>query len=378
MKKIPIVLHCTENYLKNSLNLIKSLQSFHDDLIYYLYTVNFLYESNDEDIVSIYYNKTGIENSMSFVGNKNDTANLNMFKSVFLKSEIILDSLINQKLDQAIYIDSDMIPTGNISYLFQFFTELEDYPLIQKGLFEYQINYGRGNPFHNGGFDKTNILEFPLMDLSYVPIENRSHYSVSSIMIYNQKCLQFIREYDFINKLSNKLDIEKIKYYFPFSDETTINVLLWKYKFDKRLPTLQMNIDTLENVIEFYESNNDSEKEISPFIRVPDKKNRKNILFFHGVKGELSNKLSNYQSEIFDFKIDFIQNKIFILSNCDFQRVLKFVVFDQNKEVYTFESYISKNEEYWVSTNKLLIDYQKIKIKIFDEDKLIYNYENIG
>ena len=69
------------------------------------------------------------------------------------------DSLINQKLDQAIYIDSDMIPTGNISYLFQFFTELEDYPLIQKGLFEYQINYGRGNPFHNGGFDKTNILK---------------------------------------------------------------------------------------------------------------------------------------------------------------------------------------------------------------------------
>ena len=91
--KYNIILHCTENYLTNSLNLIESLGLFHNNLTFYLYTVNFVYETESKNILSIPFNFEGIKNDMSFVGNKNDTSNKNMFKSVFLKSKIVLHTL---------------------------------------------------------------------------------------------------------------------------------------------------------------------------------------------------------------------------------------------------------------------------------------------
>ena len=221
---------------------------------------------------------------MSFIGNNNDVTNKNMFKSVFFKSKVVLHTIEELKLDQAIYIDSDILPTGDISDLFNFFDQVEHYPLIQQSLFEFTINYGRGNPFHNGGFDETNILEYPLMNEHHIPIRNRTHYSVTSVMIYNKNCRQFFKEYDWLNEKALEMDLEDIKFFYPFSDETTMNVLLWKYKYNKRLPLMQMNIDKFENVKEFYESNYDEEKELEPFIMVPSKTERKHKLFFHGVK----------------------------------------------------------------------------------------------
>ena len=212
---------------------------------------------------------------MSFHGNKNDVTNKNMFKSVFFKSQVILDSIDTLKLNEAIYVDSDIMPTGDISELFSFFNQVEDYPIIQQGIFEYQINYGRGNPFHNGGFDETNILEYPLMFKHHIDIKFRSHYSVASVMVYNKNCRQFFKEYDWLNEKALEMDLEDIKFFYPFSDETTMNVLLWKYKYNKRLPFLQMNVDDIGNVKEYYESNYDGEKEITSYVRIPSKNEKK-------------------------------------------------------------------------------------------------------
>ncbi len=225
------------------MNLIKSLNLYHDNLDFYLYTLNFEYKSDISNLNTIYITDENIKNNMSFVGNKNDVNNKNMFKSVFFKSKVVLDTIDNLKLDFAIYIDSDILPTGEISELFGFIGQVDEYPLIQQSLFEFQINYGRGNPFHKGGFDQTNILEYPLMDKHHIPIRNRTHYSVTSVMIYNKNCRQFFKEYDWLNEKALDMDLEDIKFFYPFSDETTMNVLLWKYKYNKRLPFLQMNID---------------------------------------------------------------------------------------------------------------------------------------
>jgi hypothetical protein len=249
---------------------------------------------------------------MSFVGNKNDVNNKNMFKSVFFKSKVVLDTIDNLKLDFAIYIDSDILPTGEISELFGFIKKVEHYPLIQQSLFEYQINYGRGNPFHKGGFDETNILEYPLMNKHHVPVKNRTHYSVTSVMIYNKNCRQFFKEYDWLNERALEMDLEDIKFFYPFSDETTMNVLLWKYKYNKRLPFLQMNIDDIGNVKEYYESNYNNEKEITSYVRVPSKNERKHKLFFHGAKGELSNEIYNLQQNMFNHRLDLNNNKFYI------------------------------------------------------------------
>ena len=112
MFKIPIILHCTKNYLQNSLNLIRSLNLYHNNLSFYLYTLNFRYESKIPNLNTIFIEDDNIKNDMSFVGNKNDVSNKNMFKSVFFKSKVVLHTIDNLELENAIYIDSDILQIG--------------------------------------------------------------------------------------------------------------------------------------------------------------------------------------------------------------------------------------------------------------------------
>jgi hypothetical protein len=372
MVRIPIILHCTENYLHNSLNLIKSLNLYHNNLDFYLYTLNFNYDSDLPNLTTVPMGDETIKNDMNFIGNKNDVNNKNMFKSVFFKSKVVLHTIEELKLERAIYIDSDILPTGDISELFNFFNYVEDYPLIQQSLFEYQINYGRGNPFHKGGFDETNILEYPLMNKHHVPTKNRTHYSVTSVMVYNKNCKQFLKEYDWMNELALNMDLEDIKYFYPFSDETTMNVLLWKYKYNKRLPLMQMNIDEISNVREFYESNYENEKEITSYVRVPSKIERKHKLFFHGAKGELSNEMYDLQTNMFKHRIDLMENKFYISSNVNLNRELNLVFCDGDEVIYQSTSHIRKGFEYWYSPNQRLSQVKNLVVKIYDDGKLIF------
>lgn len=372
MGRIPIILHCTENYVQNSLNLINSLSLYHNNLDFYLYTLNFQLESHLPNLKTVHISDENIENNMSFIGNKNDVNNKNMFKSVFFKSKVVLHTIEELKLESAIYIDSDILPTGEITELFRYIPQVEDYPLIQNSLFEYQINYGRGNPFHNGGFDETNILEYPLMNKHHIPVTNRTHYSVTSVMVYNKNCKQFFREYDWINEQALNMGLEDIKYYYPFSDETTMNVLLWKYKFNKRLPFLQMNIDDVSNVKEFYESNYDNEKEVTSYVRVPSKNERKSKLFFHGAKGELSNEIYSLQKGMFSYRTDLENNKFFLSTDINFDREFTIIFYDDNDVIYMSDNVIKRGFEYWFSPGKRLDSVKNLKVKIYDDTKLIY------
>jgi hypothetical protein len=372
MNRISIILHCTENYLQNSLNLVKSLNLYHNNLDFYLYTLNFNHDSNISNLTTVPIGGVDIENNMSFIGNNNDVTNKNMFKSVFFKSKVVLHTIEELKLDQAIYIDSDILPTGDISDLFNFFDQVEHYPLIQQSLFEFPINYGRGNPFHNGGFDETNILEYPLMNEHHIPIRNRTHYSVTSVMIYNKNCRQFFKEYDWLNEKALEMDLEDIKFFYPFSDETTMNVLLWKYKYNKRLPFLQMNVDDIGNVKEYYESNYDGEKEITSYVRIPSKNEKKHKLFFHGAKGELSNEIYNLQQNMFNHRLDLNNNKFYISSNFDLKRNIDIIFYDDKDLIYQATINIEKGPEYWFSPNKKFKEANKLIVKIYDDEKLIF------
>ena len=372
MNRISIILHCTENYLQNSLNLVKSLNLYHNNLDFYLYTLNFNHDSNISNLTTVPIGGVDIENNMSFIGNNNDVTNKNMFKSVFFKSKVVLHTIEELKLDQAIYIDSDILPTGDISDLFNFFDQVEHYPLIQQSLFEFPINYGRGNPFHNGGFDETNILEYPLMNEHHIPIRNRTHYSVTSVMIYNKNCRQFFKEYDWLNEKALEMDLEDIKFFYPFSDETTMNVLLWKYKYNKRLPFLQMNVDDIGNVKEYYVSNYDGEKEITSYVRIPSKNEKKHKLFFHGAKGELSNEIYNLQQNMFNHRLDLNNNKFYISSNFDLKRNIDIIFYDDKDLIYQATINIEKGPEYWFSPNKKFKETNKLIVKIYDNEKLIF------
>jgi hypothetical protein len=192
-------------------------------------------------------------------------------------------------------------------------------------------------------------------------------------MLYNQNCKQFFREYDWVNDFAYDMDLEDIKLYYPFSDETTINMLLWKYKFKKRIQRSQMNIDDLSNVNEYYESNYEKEKEITGYVRVPSKSERNKILFFHGAKGELSNSILKLQKNLFDVRLDTKDNKLFINPNVDFNRVLKVeFVNSENRIFYTQFSKFNLGFEFWYSPNTKFESVENFQVFIYDEERLIF------
>jgi hypothetical protein len=179
-------------------------------------------------------------------------------------------------------------------------------------------------------------------------------------------------EYNWLNNLAFDMGRGDIEYFYPFCDETTVNVLLWKYAYNNRLPLMQMNIDKFENVKEFYESNYDEEKELEPFIVVPNKTERKHKLFFHGVKGQLSTDTFDYQKNMFKTKIDFNENKYYITSNVNFNRNLTILFCDKDEVFYDVESFIQQGVEYWYSPSKKLSEVKNLTIKIYDDGKLIF------
>jgi ADP-heptose:LPS heptosyltransferase len=373
-KRYNIVLHCTKNYLQNSINLIKLLLKFNNNLNIYLYTINFITTINLPNVTVIKIKNDLISNNINFKNNLNDPHDKNVILSILFKSDIILDSLENQKLDECIYIDSDILPNNNMNKLFKYFKEIKNYPLIQNGLFNYYINDGRGNPFVNNGFDKTKILEYPIMEKFSIPIENRTYYSVTSIIVYNKKCLDFIKEYDKINKMISKWSVNDIKYYFPFLDETTFNILLWKYKYNDRLPILQMNVDNLENIKEFYWSKYETEKNITNFVKIPDKNNKKNILFFHGLKGDLSNESIDFIDNIFNFDYSLEDNKIWVQSLLNYEYEHTIIIQDLENIKYIKKEKFKNNIKYWFSPNNEIKNYNKIIVKIVDNDRVISEY----
>ena len=307
-KKRDIVLYCTENYYETSINLINTLNIFHNDLNIYLYEINFIKDPNikNVNIIDLQDNRIG---EIKFEGNRNDINNKNMFRAIFLKSKVILHSLTELKLNEVLYLDADLLPNTKIDSLFTYFDKINNYPLIQKGAANYivftdfnpdnTIKGERGNPFKiddNGDelYDETKILEYPVCQLLGIPIKNRIHYANASVLLYNANCLEFIKEYDKINESTFDLSLDEIRFYYPFADETVINILLWKYKYNDRLPFIQVNVDNIDDVKEFYYSYYEEEKAYSAFKRIPSDQEKPNKYLFHGVKNNTSKETAKF------------------------------------------------------------------------------------
>lgn len=385
---INIVMYCTENYYNTAVNLINTLNIFHDNLIIYLYEVNFQKNTNIHNVNVIDFSDNRI-GDIEFKNNKNDTQNKNMFRAIFLKSAVILHSLKHLKLNEVLYLDSDIIPNTRLDKLFNYFKDIKNYPLIQLGPANYITIDGRGNPFENDVFDETKILEYPTCQLLGVPIQNRIHYSNASVMLYNQRCMNFIEEYDRINQSTFELNIDEIKYYYPFADETTINVLLWKYQYNDRLPFIQVNIDNLNQVKEFFYSYYNESKIYSVFTIIPSEHEKNEHYIFHGIKNNISNDVSKFIKEFYlnnkDFEIrcDINENKTYISCNKTIKVDVNFYEWrsQNNLELLYGTPSGFNNDELWYSTNKNLKDIKGLKVEILYNDILIkeeyFNFKTI-
>lgn len=298
----------TENYLPVAEFLTKSISEF-SDIPLLLYSVNcdidFDYPGlikkridieglqnpamSNEDFVSPYEEERLIlgetvkkqDDSLGIVVR----ADQNTYKNLTLKAKIISQA-IEDGLEEGIFVDADGMVMPHVEEIFSYFEEIEDYPLVGKGLFEYLIYNNRGDVYGSG----QDSLEKPLMDL--VGVEDRCmFYSATNFLMFNENNKKF---FDECYELSlHPTIIERPDYFCPFQDETIVNVMLWKYKASKQLPLVHFNLLGEKGYENFLSVKDKGEMSFVPGDRkvtmlesewqqVPP--NKSDIKFLHGCK----------------------------------------------------------------------------------------------
>lgn len=209
---------------------------------------------------------------------------INTYRNLTLKSKIVSQS-IQDGIEEGILVDADGMVRSNVDEMFSYFDEIENYPLVGKGLFQYMIYNGRGNA-HEG----EDSLEDPLMRLAEV--EDRTlFYSSTNFLMFNKNTKQFFD--DCYELSSHPAIIQRPDFYAAFQDETIINVMLWKYKASKQLPLVHFNLIGEQGYKNFLEVEDKGNLDYIPggnavtmleteWQQVPPNKN--DIKFFHGCK----------------------------------------------------------------------------------------------
>jgi len=194
-----------------------------------------------EDILVIYY-------SVGFTSNL-DYNNLvirpwkvdNLYpKFNFYKPSIILDAL---KYDEHIcYIHSDVLLSKNFDKDLVINKDY-NFPITSSGPQEYPyiwILLPNGETITR---DETTLMK-------YYGVEKRTcDYVWSSMISCNRSCIDFLEEWDSL--VSNKYFQKNHEIYFPFQDETPLNVLLWKRGVEYNLKNRFFNTvsyDSFESV----------------------------------------------------------------------------------------------------------------------------------
>ena len=86
----------------------------------------------------------------------------------------------------------------------------------------------------------------------------------------------------------------------------------------------------------------------------------------------MSNEIQFLQNGIFNVKIDYDENKYYILSNINFDRELNINFYDGDELIYQSTNHIKKGFEYWFSPSRKFVDVENLKVKILDDGKLIF------
>jgi len=219
-----------------------------------------------------------------------DRSDLNTYITLTIKPTIILNA-ISDGVEKGFFLDADGLIKENFDTLKEYFDTSEDYPLVGKGLFEYIMLYGKGDPAVGP------CLEQPLMNK--LGIKGRSmHYCSTNVILFTSKMTPFLEEW---KSLSRDADILKENLlYAPYHDETLINVLLWKKGAIKQLPVVHYNLIDSTKVDEFYTTDKRGHID-SEWQFIPD--NKDDIKYFHGCKSPIE----------LDKTLEYMQNR---KSNC--------------------------------------------------------------
>ena len=389
------ITHTTKNYRETCFGLIYSLLEYSKYPII-IFTVNFNISEvtnpfkNNKNVFFVNYQDNFSPNEAVLLktdyGQYVDRAFESTYKILTIKSKIMLKSFELGVID-GVYLDSDSVCRENVDDLMMEIENVINYPLLTRGVYDVMLDNGTGD------------IERPLMD--YLGVKSRSmHYVQSNIVVFNYNCKKFIEEWKSTCEDSTiLLNFEK---WAPYQDETIVNVLLWKYGYNKHLPMYHFNIRNIEFVKEFYRFNDNEKFKYSnemmgfPFYingeqmtwsYIPYDKN--DVKVFHGIKNLdemidiIEYQKSNTVSNITESKK--VRNKFCVIQTCDeFYKELADITFDNNskyceKNQYDYIAYRKNIDDtktaHWqkyIAIKKHIQDYEWILY--LDSDCMIMNY----
>jgi hypothetical protein len=198
----------------------------------------------------------------------------------YYKPDIILDSF--KYSNEICYMDTDILLSKRFNIDSLFDNEL-DYPMCCKGPLQFVWYWSV-----DGNGVQTKIDEWNLMNY-YGVKERTSNYLWSSMMACSEKCIDFLEEWQSIN--NNSYLLKRDLHFFPFKDETALNVVFWKRGCTKSLDLLFFNTLKFRSFLKVETQNDFSFKsdKFDSFYLLDDDiyevcENSEMVQFYHGMK----------------------------------------------------------------------------------------------
>jgi len=305
-----------ENYVPIIDCTIRSIRNFSDLPIFvYLANVEHNFHYDNVKSIQIYNTFVNEDNGPQYFGAQGNNYYINRFNktinALLIQKPFITKHCLEKYANKICFIDADSVVFGDIDRVFDYYPDDEKYPYLVEGIFDFMIANGRGDP-EDGDLTKT--IEYPLCKLLNIDQSFRlkTHYRQTGYFVSGQKSIEFLTEW--YNTCLNPTISLNSEHYLPFNEETVINCLFWKYKYDKGLPLLYVN-GSLETIDIINNTNfNGEQKFISEWLKLPG--NKKEILFIHGEKrinliNQMINKISKVNNN--HENMDILDKKIKIL-----------------------------------------------------------------
>jgi hypothetical protein len=265
-------------YKKVNMNII-----FYSDYNYE-YQAKALIESillNISEKVQMVYYTIGFESSLEYenlikVPYEKD---LNKKSYEFYKPSIMLDA-ISKLGGDFLFLDTDIL-IGRRFEISKIINNL-DIPLFPYGNWDY--------PFLFDGVDSNgNHVNFRNEEalMKYFGVNKRSmNYVYTCVCSFNEKCSNILKEWKSMCEYTFLLEEDTFKYY-PFKDETPLNIILWKRGITNNLGRIYLNTVTAEPLIYIEENENIIGDAYNMGIfENPNMKceNSSDIILYHGIK----------------------------------------------------------------------------------------------
>lgn len=359
----------TENYSENIEYVLDSIKKYSNRKCV-VYPINFDYNIPKKFLTSeqFLFRKINIEEGKK--DSKGRDENI-----ISCKPKIMIDVINTFSDKKFVFIDSDVYLTTSADDVSKYFTQLENYPLINSHI--HDRLYLCGIRENEEWTDTVSILaEAAKIDICVYPRRK------TNIMVFDKKSKWFFEEQ--ISLYETYKDTEPG--IFVLHDEDSANVVLSKYNLQKSLHLCDIEeCDNLE-MSKFTDTNHPFHMTgISEFVILPTHQN--DIVFFHGLKDK--NRYINIQNEYGNSVIDceellvqyndstiYFERNSFLTTKQNIE-IVDFVLKDKNGNV--LHKLLNQNlMGYWTFFISNVNLYKgKYIVEIFNSDNQIKIYNNI-